>query len=465
MSTQASADRLLREAVSLAANLVDPLDAVRGERGEMWGEVGGGMTGTEEYRPYVTESELTQVRNRCRWLSTEVEYAISAHANRISYIVGTGHVYTVANDAAKVRGIAQGAIDRFVESAEWGRRQQEAIFRFDRDGECIQRTFPAGPDQGYLRVRFVEPDWVANPPGATAEQGWHLGVQTDPRDCETVLNYCIAGEIVPASQIQHRKANADASMRRGLPLLYPVRRNLERAEKLLRNMTTVSTVQAAIAMIRKHQSNPTGVSALATLGTISRTNPYTGAKENVRQYAPGSILDVPATSTYEFPSIAVNAGALVAVLQAELRAICARLVMPEFMLTQDASNGNFASILVAEGPAVKNFEREQWSMIAWDRAILGRVLDSLVLSGAITAEERRACVIEAQPPTLVVRDRLADVQANQILLQSKIMDRKTWQMREGLDPAKVDAEIERDDLGGVGNIALPGLDAMAGVPQ
>jgi hypothetical protein len=423
------------------------------------------MTGAEAYRPYVTESELTAVRNRCRWLSTEVEYAISAHANRISYIVGTGHVYGVKHPDDKVKAAAQKAINRFTESNAWGRRQQEAMLRYDRDGECLLRAFPAGPDQGYLRVRFVEPDWVANPSGVTAEQGWSLGVQADPRDCETVLNYCIAGEIVPAAEIQHRKANADASMRRGLPLLYPVRRNLERAEKLLRNMTTVSTVQAAIAMIRKHTSNPTAVSSLATLGTVARTNPYTGARESVRQYAPGSIIDAPATTSYEFPSIAVNAGALVAVLQAELRAIGARLVMPEFMLTQDASNGNFASVLVAEGPAVKNFEREQWSMIEWDREILGRVLDALVLAGGITAEERRQCVIEARPPSLVVRDLQQEVYAQQVRLVNRIKSRRTWQMEEGLDPDAEDAAIEQDLASGLGNIALPGLDAMAGAPQ
>ena len=42
------------------------------------------------------------------------------------------------------------------------------------------------------------------------------------------------------------------------------------------------------------------------------------------------------------------------VLQAELRAIASRLVMPEFMLTSDASNANYASTMVAEGPAVQD---------------------------------------------------------------------------------------------------------------
>ena len=53
---------------------------------------------------------------------------------------------------------------------------------------------------------------------------------------------------------------------------------------------------------------------------------------------------------YDFPARGLDASSFVAVLQAELRAIAARLVMPEFMFTSDASNANYASTMVAEGP-------------------------------------------------------------------------------------------------------------------
>ena len=42
-------------------------------------------------------------------------------------------------------------------------------------------------------------------------------------------------------------------MKRGLPLYTPVRKNLRRAEKLLRNMSVVAEIQSAIALIRKHR--------------------------------------------------------------------------------------------------------------------------------------------------------------------------------------------------------------------
>src|ERR671937_615056 len=101
----------------------------------------------------------------------------------------------------------------------------------------------------------------------------------------------------------------------------------------------------------------------------------------VVQVAHGTILNAPAGMEYDFPARGLDASNFVAILQAELRAIAARLVMPEFMFTSDASNSNYASTLVAEGPAVKMFERLQAGMIEQDRAVMGRVVDNAIAAG------------------------------------------------------------------------------------
>jgi len=69
-----------------------------------------------------------------------------------------------------------------------------------------------------------------------------FGVLTEPTTSETPLAYFVDCRRVEADQVQHRKANVDANVKRGLPLLYPVRKNLRRAEKLLRNMSTVAEI-------------------------------------------------------------------------------------------------------------------------------------------------------------------------------------------------------------------------------
>ncbi|MGC4005047.1 MAG: hypothetical protein QM811_18815 [Pirellulales bacterium] len=54
-------------------------------------------------------------------------------------------------------------------------------------------------------------------------------------------------------------------------------------------------------------------------------------------------------------------------------AIASRLVMPEFMLTGDASNANYSSTLVAEGPALRMFARLQAEQTTADVAVMERV--------------------------------------------------------------------------------------------
>ena len=139
----------------------------------------------------------------------------------------------------------------------------------------------------------------------------------------------------------------------------PVRKNLRRAEKLLRNMSVVAEIQSAIALIRKHrQATATGVQQfVASQADASITSPATGQTRTFRRYGPGTILDAHANIEYDFPAAKVDAANYVAVLQAELRAVASRLVMPEFMLTSDASNANYSSTMVAEGPAIRMFAR------------------------------------------------------------------------------------------------------------
>jgi len=328
----------------------------------------------------------------------------------------------------------QAALDDFVRANRWHARQQEIVPRKDRDGECFLRFFPA--ENGILQVRFVEPDQVAAPTDKAGDPAASFGVQTDALDVETVQGYWIDGRFVDAGEIQHRKANVDANVKRGLPLFFPVLKNLRRAEKLLRNMSVVAEIQSAIAIIRKHRAATAAGLEQFVQGQadLSVTSPATGRTSHFKRYAPGTVLDAIAGTDYEFPAAGIDASRYVTVLQAELRAIASRLVMPEFMLSSDASNANYSSTLVAEGPAVKMFDRLQHDMIEDDLEVMWRVVASAVAAGRLPGEALAAVDIRAIPPTLAVRDRLKDAQADQILLRNGAMSVQTMAMRHGLDP-------------------------------
>jgi hypothetical protein len=284
-------------------------------------------------------------------------------------------------------------------------------------------------------VRFVEPSQIETPPSDTrSEATW--GIVTAEDDVETAVAYWVDEVRVDAFSIQHRKANVDRNVKRGLSLFYPVRKNLRRADELLRNMSVVAGIQSAIAMNRKQQGGGKGASeaARAANADVTVSNTTTGKTSHFRRYAPGAIIDAPASTDYEFPSSSIDAGGFVVVLQAELRAIASRLVMPEFMLTSDASNANFSSTMVAEGPAVKMFGREQWTMIEEDLEVMDRVLDMAVETGRLTAEVRDQLEIDVTPPQLASRDRKEEIEADAILVDKKAMSIQTLQLRNDLDP-------------------------------
>lgn len=416
--------------------LVDPTDALRGEDGELWRPVG-------VYGPHSASAlelgpgALETIRTECRALSLTNEFAINGHENRISYIVGAGHMYhaTLKRNALGGAELAQGVqrvLDDFRRLNQWQSRQQEIVRRLDRDGEVFLRLFADGA--GDTRVRFIEPDQIAPPAGALGDAAHNQGIVTARHDVETVLGYYVDGELVDASQVQHRKANVDRNVKRGLPLFTSVRKNLRRAEKLLRNMSVVAEIQSAIALIRKHRSaTRNGVEQFVASSSTGAAVDSTGRTKRLTQYGPGTILDAPAGLEYDFPGAKIDAASYVAVLQAELRAIAARLVMPEFMFTSDASNANFASTMVAEGPAMRMFQRQQAAMIEDDLAVLWRVIDNAIAVGRLSPSVRSAVEIQAVAPSLELRDRLSEARADKIAYDHGILSPQSWSQRLGVD--------------------------------
>jgi hypothetical protein len=475
---------VLREALEVCDHYVDPLDAYR-EEGQWWDAAVGlaGQPAGTAFSGFRSEQELTAARNHCRALAMTNEFAINGHENRVSYLVGAGHRYQVvarkqasvgrisnpSEDTGRVDGrignpsdacgAAQAVLDDFLRDSSWHRRQQEIVRRRDRDGEAFLRFFVDG--EGRTRVRFIEPWQVTSQasgfgPQASGEAdrlGRSLksearclfGIHADPDDAEAVLGYQLDdGEYVAAADVQHRKANVDANVRRGVPLFYPVRRNLARAEKLLRNMAAVSDIQTAIALIRRHRT--AGRSSIeqmrSSLAAATIQKPgfleKPGFSTYFQRFEPGTILDVTSDAEYDFPARGLDASRYVEVLQAILRAVASRLVMPEFMLTCDASNANYSSTLVAEGPAVKMFERLQHDLIVDDLEVMWRVLRGAVAAGKLSPEAIELIDIQVEPPKIAVRDRLEEAQVDEILVRNGAMSVDRMALRHGLDP-----EVER----------------------
>jgi capsid protein len=434
--------RITEACDSLWDALVDPREAYVDDDGQWWRSLApaspdqawsglqrGGL-------PYLDEEQLAAVRLECRRLTATNEFAINGIENRISYLVGPGHTYRVTarkgvDVSMQLLDDVQLVLNEFLHENVWHARQQEIVRRMDRDGEAFLRFF-VGAD-GLTRVRFVEPEQVYTPKELARTPWASFGIQTEPDDVETPLGYYIDGEPVEAIHVQHRKANVDANVKRGLPLYFSVRKNLRRVEKLLRNMSALAEIQSAIALIRKHRAAlRNGIEQFVSDNACTSTSPA-GKSRYVSHYQPGTILDAPAGLEYDFPAAGVNASNFVTVLQAELRAIAARLVMPEFMFTSDASNANYSSTLVAEGPAVKMFERLQASLKNDDCRVMWRVIENAAAAGRLPHDVRRQVELQIALPSLHVRDQLRECQIERIAYEKGVLSPQTWSQRLGLD--------------------------------
>ncbi len=431
--------RLLEAFDALYDDFVDPREAYADSIDGWWLPVGNTSSSSARHGdgPF-SEQMLAELRAQCRRLAATNEFAINGLENRISYIVGPGHSYRATickgmDASCDVAMQVQSVLERFIEENRWQLRQQEIVRRLDRDGEAFLRFF--ADRGGMTRVRFIEPDQVTTPSGLAGDPSASFGVHTDADDVETVLGYYVDGELVDASDVQHRRANVDFNVKRGLPLYVPVRKNLRRAERLLRNMSIVAEIQSAIALIRKHRgASRSGIEQfVAADADATHTNGTNGRTRHYSQYGPGTILDAPAGMEYDFPTRGLDASSFVTVLQAELRAIAARLVMPEFMFTSDASNANFASTMVAEGPAIRMFERLQSTLIEQDRAVMWRVVENAVAAGTLPPSVREVIDIQIIPPSLHVRDQLRGAQVDRIAFDSGILSPQTWSQHLGLD--------------------------------
>lgn len=392
---------------------------------------------------FESEETLDDARDSCRQLALTNEFAINGHENRISFVVGSGHTFRVVPKPGRdvtpdALQHVQDCVDEFIAENRWYERQQEIMRRKDRDGEAFLRLFI--DQRGKTTVRFIEPDLVRNPQPGTEddfdrdETPTRFGIQTAPHDIEQVLGYRVDGEWVPAREIQHRKANVDANVLRGVPLFYPVRKNLRRAEKLLRNMSVVAEIQSAIAIIRKHNTgNRLGIERFAANAADAQRPGRSGTSTLMQRYQPGTILDTSAGVEYEFPVAAVDASRYILVLQAELRAIASRLVMPEFMLTSDASNANYSSTMIAEGPAVRMFARLQREMMEEDTRLFKTVLQNASIFGRISPITVQNVTLQITAPNLSVHDRLRDVQADRILFELGILSANQLAARHGAE--------------------------------
>jgi len=454
-----------------------------------------------------TEIELDIFRQQSRMcVSAANSFGKGLLKNLTNAVIGKGYSYKMAaKKDPKVKpdspgmapemmdGLIKGAqdvVDEFLAANRWnatadpremvnpnGTREREGFRRTRRDGEALVRFFfmEEGELRGKTRVRFMEPEQLRNPPGATLQDGWSFGMRhkVDPfPDTEDIQEYhfvfqspematpgeSMAGELVPASEIVHIKnVDEDAATKRGMPdFVLDVMDALNRARTLQRNISISSAIRAATAEFWEHETaTKDSISSMAQgLAEYQQTNPVSQQTENVERIAPGTIRRTPKGQKLVFPAASNGTTEQLAAAQGDLRQASTAFTAPEYM-TGNAENNNYASSKEAGTPFVRTSECDQEHFKGAFAVCVWKAIRWAVECGLLPPEALTLLDLQVEAPDVTSRDTLEQAQEDQILTQGKIKSPQTAQMERGLDP-----ETEMTNFAEVAEMmgpALPGL--------
>lgn len=495
-SQLATAQQRLQESITIAATPVSPLDRfVDGDRYL----VPGGTRQDRQFgsnRPVLNQQwDLNQMRTNARLLLDANGFAIGGMDRLIDFVVGEGFKREITLRDAEpgatsdtedplIRQVTM-LLDDWCKKYEWGHgeedREAETFKRTSRDGEVFTRVDKDKKSDSWMPwIRFVEPEHVYTPPDKSQMSEWSWGILTKEDDVETRLAYWVvdpkaqtqAGDVVDAADIFHHKVNTDRTIKRGISDFFPVFDTFESARKILRNMGEVAAIQAAIAWIRQHAATTT---ADQVQRMIDRTKNYDQTNmrpvfpqgpdntQPVTFTEPGQVLDMSNGMQYLAGPSATGSPGFIQVLQATLRGAGARWGAPEFF-SGDASNNNFASILVSGSPFERYAKRRQSAFSAYQERIFYRVLEYAEKAGEVPPGTCGRVKIRCIPPAVAIANRNEDEQIRAQQNQAGVLSRTTWQRQVNLDP-KIEAENfrrekEQDQQGQPGDAGQNGMGAL-----
>lgn len=355
-------------------------------------------------------------------------------------------------------------------------REREAYRRTKRDGEAIIRIFRQ--EGGLSQVRFVEPQQVRQPPGATEQAGWSFGIQhqMEPfEDVETPLQYCIyyadspEPEFVHARDIIHiRNIDDDAGLARGTPeFAWDALSSLERASKLQRNISAGSAIRAATAETWEH-ANHTQAQVTKLSDGLSRPNISgpDGRPIRVEEYPPGTIRRVPANQKLVPPAYSTGVEEQLSAVQGDLRQAATSMCAPEYM-TGSTNDANMATAREAGTPFVVGTEAEQEHFKAAYLCVVWRAVAWAVECGRLPKDALELVEIQVEAPSPERRDPLNKTQEQQLKVMSKLKSPQSIMMENGDDPeVEMTNMLEwQEKMGGADSGTPLGLDDGTGEEQ
>jgi hypothetical protein len=401
---------------------------------------------------YCFESQRRLIVAASRAFCRMNPYWIAAKQARIAYNVGTGHTYSIIarEPGEKVdKTLARKAmkeINQFIKINRYRKVQAEKLTRGDRDGEYFLRLIEDRED-GILRVRFVEPIAIQNPPGMGPINGVWFGIKFNDFDYEEPEGYFIRtlnydggsddqswANPIPAREIQHRKLNVDLSSPRGIPTTYALRGPLTQALSTATAMGKMADIRARVAMIRKQVNATLGqIQPLLLRNAAGQKQGAGGKMVNLFGLQYGTVYDTNDQRSYEFPAQNLETDKIVHSVKTDLQSAAAAMGFADFVLSAETTSAH-AGALVKEGPMDKAVGCSQQDLIEDDVEVLERALQVAADRGRLPGDVLEQAAINVQAPNAIARNSIMDAQSREIYVRSGAMSTETMSELAGLDP-------------------------------
>jgi hypothetical protein len=373
------------------------------------------------------------------------------------YVVGRGFQVRPQSTAPEVKEWW----DLFWKTNKMRSRAKEIVRRCMRDGEVFLRRFVSKKEPGMMLLRFMDPALVRNPQGTQVGSNTTYGIETDPEDVETPVKYWYDGKPIPAAEVFHFKILVDSDVKRGRTFLEIVARWLALYRDWLEDRIKLNKVRSTVALVRKVLGTPTQA---ANIAAAYKTKRLLNADSSQMAQMPEGVSVVTTNKNVEYAFLSPN-------LQASdvhhdgraiLLAIAAGTGFPEFMVTSDASNANYASTMVAEAPGTREFQDWQDYFADVFETIFTACVEMGRDAGKLPASEEQ----EQEPeepgkeptvatvpletgcdivfPELVHRDILQETQAYVLQVGQAWMSKRTAATRLDLDYDSEREQIRRE---------------------
>jgi hypothetical protein len=402
---------------------------------------------------WYSEQQLSLIRAQARLITTMSPNAQGLVNGLCSYVIGSGYQYDVVekpnrNVPENIMIRIQDTIDKFIEENAWSEMEQELFTRSREDGEFFLRLF--AQEDGSTMVRVVEPEQVFMPPGGSLYD-YSYGIKTDPDDVCNIVGYSVAyvasagedgssnpmaAEEVPADEMIHMKINVKRNIKRGLSdFSYDTLDAFAVATKLRTNLGEGAAVQAAIAGVRQHDASSVGQvdTFINSSSDYTQYSPVTQKGTDFQQIKSGTFMDIPKGMNYVPPPAAANSQGHLDIMQALLRSAGNRHNAPEWLVSADASNNNYASSMTAESPFLRHCKRLQKLYERTFLRVIRAVIQNAIDAGKLPQATMKYIDIVATAPQLEVQDTAGTANANQTYVTLGIKSRQTVAQELGLD--------------------------------